>query len=232
MEETNWIYTHFIPLYKLNADRAYQTVLEHGVARISLDTSKGILRSDNTLMDFTLIANQIPAVVEQINRGIFVDSTNGLTPMTIPITEVNPRVAKDEADRRKALEFYNKLRGSITGGDRTHSENELPDDCIFNLGKCLKELHGELDVIGAAKTQHYFLIGKILLAMKNKDKQFMKIVKEEVRYSPQHAYFLIDFYKTCVEYPKLKRVSVPIGKINNCFGYIKFKLNEDRQFWS
>jgi hypothetical protein len=59
-------------------------------------------------VDFTFIANQIPKAVEQINRGMFVDSCNGLTPMIIPMTEVNTRVSKDETDRRKALKFYNK----------------------------------------------------------------------------------------------------------------------------
>ena len=60
----------------------------------------------------------------------------------------------------------------------------------------------------------------------------MKQVKEIVGYSRPYVYFLIDFYKECVKYPKLKKVAISIGHIRRYFGFIKFKLNEEKQFWS
>ena len=103
---------------------------------------------------------------------------------------------------------------------------------IITLGHDLKELHNGLHALSAKKTYQCFLIGKVLLAMKNKDKKFMEKVKAVVKYRRSYVYFLIDFYNACVKYPKLKKVSISIGKIKCYFSFIKSQLEKEQTFWS
>ena len=71
------------------------------------------------------------------------------------------------------------------------------------------------------KNSQHFLVGKVLLIMKNIDKKFMKIVQENVNYSRNYAYFQIDFYKQCVQFPRLKQARLQISLINKSWMFIK-----------
>lgn len=224
-------------MYKKDPDSAYQKLLQHGVGVLTKDVSKTEMKADNTPMDFVYIAKRIPHVVKELHGAHFVQpAQNGgllppLAPLPTPIPDNSPVMSKTDKDNQQANRFYDELKKSVKECDQVHHENELPDDSIVNLGKCLKVLHLELDVSGSAKIKHYFLIGKVLLAMKNKEKEFMEHVKDQVQYSSQHVYFLIDFYKQCVKYPRLKMTSLPIRKVKRWFCFTKAKLNEDAMFW-
>jgi hypothetical protein len=49
-EENNWILTLFIPFYKVDKDRTYHIIIQHGVAVLTHDLTKGhLLKSDHLI---------------------------------------------------------------------------------------------------------------------------------------------------------------------------------------
>ena len=98
----------------------------------------------------------------------------------------------------------------------------------------LKDLESKRNVPKRSDIYNNFLIGKVLLSIKNKSasaKQFLQYAKEDVRYSKSYAYFLIDFARLCMEFTKMKTVSIPIGSIKRYFHYIKQEVENDATFW-
>jgi len=80
---------------------------------------------------------------------------------------------------------------------------------------------------------NYFLIGKVLLAIKNKTHEpalFTSIVKN-MKFSKSYAYFLVNFALLSITFPKLKTVCRPIREIKNNFAKIKSAVERDAGFW-
>src|SRR5579863_2445246 len=98
----------------------------------------------------------------------------------------------------------------------------------------LKDLHLKRHVPRMFETKHHFNIGKVLLVIKNKsanNKAFLEYARTDVGYSKSFSYFLIDFATLCMEFPKLKTVSVSIGSIKTRFAFIKQQVRTEAAFW-
>ena len=79
------------------------------------------------------------------------------------------------------------------------------------------------DVPKRMELSQTFIIGKVLLALKNlmhEPRSFLTISKD-IEFSRSHAYFLIDFSLLCMKFPKLKTASVCYFEIKTYFSYIK-----------
>lgn len=229
-EELEWINTYFIPQYRQSPHDTYMILIEHAAAELSkTNRFKTLVKSDGTPLDFVFLVQELTKAIQQLNE---------VTTLALPIPINDERPVDGDLQHQQDLQkrsekFYRALKESVRDNTTTiHLEINIPDGDIYTLTSCLKELYHDLSKLDAQKIYQYFLIGKVLLAMKNKDKKFMKQAKEVVGYSRQYAYFLIDFYKECVKYPKLAKVSFPIGQIKLYFSYIKHKLGVDKQFWS
>src|SRR5271163_2310967 len=225
MEEQQWIATHFLHAYNQNKDLAYQTIIKHGVAVFSQSNVDLLRKIDGSPMDL-IILNQHIITVLQNNNPV------PAAPLPTPITDINP-VNLTQEEEEKNNKIYIRLKDSVClDSVDVYTEQQILHHDLIGLGDTLLALDKNLKNMLVLKTPQYFLLGKILLAMKNIDLHFMNIVKEKVQYSRSYIYFLIDFYKQCVQFPRLKQTKLPIGIISKSWRYIKDKLILDNAFWS
>jgi len=226
MEEQQWILTQFLPLYHQNRDHAYQRIINHSVALLSqTNINDLILKTDGTPMDLTTLNQHISTVIQ---HGI--PQQNNM-PLSTPVVDVNPiDLQQEQQDMHNKI--YNRLKGSVCDDQvEMYHEAQILNHNLQGLGYCLKSMDKNLKNITVVKTTQYFLIGKVLLAMKNIDTNFLIAVKKEVSYSRSYVYFLIDFYKQCTQYPRLKLVRLQISLINKSWSYIKNMMQTDAVFW-
>ena len=113
-------------------------------------------------------------------------------------------------------------------------EENIPDGDLDHMRNILKDLFEKRNVPKRLDIQHHYIIGKVLLTIKNQansTQQFLEHAKTNVGFSKLFLYFLIDFAVLCMEYPKLKTVSIPIRSIQRYFAYIKQAVKNDAVFW-
>ena len=169
-EELKWINTQFVQQYTQNPDAAYMNILEHAAALISrTNRTKILLKSDSTPFDISFIVRQLPGTIQQIKAGHGVTIPNFL-PLPIPINDEKPVIPEEDL-RKRSDKFYQLLKESLRDNLTVLDELRIPDGDISTLTICLENLHNDLSKLDARKTNQYFLLGKVLLAMKNKTKR-------------------------------------------------------------
>jgi hypothetical protein len=208
-----------------NIDQAYNKLLESVVIE---------LKQQPPRYDVDYILSQVKIETEKLVTPIYFDSNapnNGVTQLPASVLETIPR--RDEL-LVKSTSFYQRLKESA--GDLSHLplEENIPDGDLNHMRNILKDLFSKRNVSKRLDIQHHFIIGKVHLTIKNQSnstKQFLEHAKTDMGCSKSLAYFLIDFAVICMEYPKLKTVSIPVRSIQRYFAYIKQAVKNDAVFW-
>ena len=218
----------FLSQRLVSIDGAYNKLLQ--------DTVNEMRNGNPTKVDIDYILFQVKLETDKsVTAPIYFDPTtpnNGVTQLPATVPETRPRrddiLVKSEA-------FYKKLKESSGYDLPLPNEENLPDGDLHNMRDILKDLHSKTDIPRRLTTIHCFLIGKVLLAIKNKSKttkEFLQYAKEDVKYSKSYSYFLIDFAILCMEFPRLKTVASPIRSIRTYFSHIKDMVKKESQFWT
>jgi len=208
-----------------NTDSAYQDLIQH-----ILSSFRNPPPTQPYNIDYIMTEIQ----KNTIGLPVYFNPTANLnTTAQLPPTIV--RLYQDVSPKRERFEiFYNKLKASVGSVTPIPVEENIPDGDIPELTIILRDLYSKKDVPKRLETTHSYLIGKVLLALKNKINNqaiFATIVKE-IKLSKSYIYFLIKFSLLCMNFPKLKTVSRPIRELNCYFKYIKVALQRDVIFWS
>jgi len=221
----NNIIQSFLLRRQNNIDLAYNELLRDVVVELKQQVPR---------YDVDYILSQVKMETDKLVTPVYFHphaQNNGVAQLPPTVTETTIR--KDEL-LAKSTSFYQRLKESA--GDLFHLplEENIPDGDLDHMRNILKDLFEKRNVPKRMDIQHHFMIGKVLLTIKNQTnstKQFLEHAKTDVGYSKSYSYFLIDFAVLCMEYPKLKTVSIPIRSIQRYFAYIKQAVKNDAVFW-
>jgi len=219
---------NFIANRSLDVDNAYINILDDLLSTLqSLYTGPVMIVTPNFL---NLNLNLITEKIKQTTKPQYV--SNAINFVSSRLTENQPR--PDETLKQDKM--YLQLKNSINDSNfELPTENAIPnDDNITNLRHILKDLNRRKEVPKSQATYQCYLMGKVLLSLKNNQPsrvEFLKCVKNDVLYSKSYTYFLIDFYLLCSNYTKLRTVSFPIRTIMRNFSFIKKSIPRDAPFW-
>ncbi len=215
----------------INLECSYQKLVEEIIAYFE----RGGHTTSGDTLDLTYFITQIKQQTERMVTPKYVNptTTNGLTILPPTIAEIEPRC--DELKKRSQA-FYNMMKSSVGDIFLLPAEDNIPTGDTTNMRNILKDLHCKRDVPKRMAIYQCYLIGKVLLNLKNilgvgKVRKLLEYVKEDVGYSKSYSYFLIDFCKLCMEFPKVKTVSVPIRAVKVYLSYIKTEVSKESTFW-
>lgn len=220
----NLYVTVFMEKRLLDFDTAYQQLTQDCV-----NASLNIQGLSTTGLNMDYIFGRIKESVAILKTPQYIGpGSTVVTPLPPVLQELFPRV-----QHQKETEFYLNMKKTANFNHAVHSENQIPDSDVETMRTILKDLHSGLSASKRQNIFQYYLIGKVLLTIKNKciGKTFSTYIKQDIGFSQSHSYFLIDFALLCMTYPKLKQIAVPIGKLKTYFSHIKTLIINDANYW-
>ena len=143
-----------------------------------------------------------------------------------------------EVKKKKAEEIYKQLKDSVTC-----ALDDITTDFVLTQPTTKKQLCNVFNTLQQRANTHTAHInqinyekGKILLLLKDKCKDYIKLLKAKVigfDYSKSYCEFLIRFHKTCLLFERLKFSTRPSGWIKNNMKIIVpcLQADPDTQFW-
>jgi hypothetical protein len=218
----------FLSLRLINIDTAYNTLLHTVVAEVR--------KGDQSIYDVDYVLQQIKSKTELLSSPVYFNPNFVNNPVQqLPVIITDEKRGEDEREStRKALEFYQKLKEHTGDISLLPQEENIPDGDLVHMRNILKNLESKRDIPRRMIINHCFLLGKVLLAIKNKAKSstlFLEHAKHDVGFSKSYSYFLIHFSRFCMEYPKLKTVSISITSIRKHFVSIRSFVENDGAYW-
>src|SRR5882757_2581295 len=213
---------NFFALRNSNIDSAYQELINNII------TSFRAPAPGNT-MDIDYILQNI----QQRISPVYFNPTSAQNPMTqLPIAIINQN--PEPSLKKQSFElFYPKLKASVGVILSLPIELNLPDVNIPELTNILMDLNSKKEIPKRLETSHCFLIGKVLLNLKNKldNPVAFAILLKDINISRSYALFLVKFASLCMDFPRLKTICRPVHELSKYFKYIKIAVQADAAFW-